>query len=561
MPTTDTDVRAHYTERLAARKTKLERFEEQSRQFWRWRRIIFVAGAILLLLSINGTLSYWWLPAPVVVFIALMAAHDRVHDALKNASRSVAFYQRGLARLADAWTGQGEAGARFANKTHPYAEDLDLFGHGSLFELLSTARTAAGEQRLAMWLLAPAAIDEILARQTAIVELRPKIDLREDLALLGANARAAVDSETLVKWATAPAIHFSPALRLIALALGLTATVAVVAWFVFGWVWLALAAIMLEGIFLFVTRSRIGQVISEIERPSRDLRLLGSILARLEREPFSAARLASLRAALDTQGVPASRQIARLYLLIDILNSTKNLFFAPLAFVLLIPAQLAFAIEHWRQTTGQAVSRWVDAIGDFEALASLACYSAEHPQDPFPELVTDETCFDSQGLAHPLIPGARSVRNDVKLGNQARLLIVSGSNMSGKSTLLRTVGINAVLAFAGAPVRASAMRVSRLAIGASIHILDSLQEGSSRFYAEITRLRQLVDLTNGDIPLLFLLDEILSGTNSHDRQIGAAAVVKALIEQGAIGLITTHDLALTRIADQLSNLCGQRTFC
>ncbi|MGH9835770.1 MAG: MutS-related protein, partial [Blastocatellia bacterium] len=186
-----------------------------------------------------------------------------------------------------------------------------------------------------------------------------------------------------------------------------------------------------------------------------------------------------------------------------------------------------------------------------EALGSLAGYAYEHPLDPFPELIEGEVCFDGEALGHPLIAESRSVRNDVRLDSQLQVLIVSGSNMSGKSTLMRTIGVNIALALAGAPVRAKSLRMSPLAIGASIHILDSLQSGASRFYAEIMRLRQIVELTKSDLPLLFLLDEILSGTNSHDRRIGAEAVVKGLVERGAIGLVTTHDLALTKIVETL----------
>jgi len=262
--------------------------------------------------------------------------------------------------------------------------------------------------------------------------------------------------------------------------------------------------------------------------------------------------LVRLRSELDTDGKPPSRQIARLTLLIQILDSLKNQFFAPIAFVLLIPAQLALAIEHWRRHAGAKIPQWLDAVAEIEALSSLAGYAYEHPRDPFPELVESEVLFEGESLGHPLIAESRSVRNDVRLGAEPRALIVSGSNMSGKSTLMRTIGTNVVLALAGAPVRASSLRLSPLAIGASIHILDSLQTGASRFYAEITRLRQIVELTKGDLPLLFLLDEILSGTNSHDRLIGAEAVVRGLVERGAIGVVTTHDLALTRIVETLN---------
>ena len=551
MPTTGNDPGVEYAHRLAARRAGLQRQEQRSQVFWRLRRAVFTVGVVMMVAAFAGFLPAYLLLLPVAVFIALMAAHQRVHEATDVASRAVAFYQRGIARLSDDWIGGGEAGDRFADRTHPYSEDLDLFGRGSLFELLSIARTRAGEDKLAAWLLAPATPDEIRSRQSAVAELRPLLDLREDLALLGAGLRADVHPQTLYSWGAAPPIHFSRAMRIVAAVLGATTLAAVLSWLVLGWRSVALVALLCEAIFHFSTRYRVGQVISDVERPSRDLRLLAAILERLERETFNAPRLAALRAALDTEGLPASRQIARLYVLIDVLNSTKNIVFAPIAFLLLLPAQLAFAIERWRQVSGVAVARWLDAIGEFEAFASFAGYSAEHPDDPFPELVTEGACFEGEGLAHPLIPEAKAVRNDVALENERQVLIVSGSNMSGKSTLLRTVGVNAVLALAGAPVRAQRLRVTPLAVGASIHILDSLQAGSSRFYAEITRLRGLVELTNGDLPLLFLLDEILSGTNSHDRRIGAAAVVRGLVERGAIGFITTHDLALTHIADEL----------
>jgi DNA mismatch repair ATPase MutS len=192
-------------------------------------------------------------------------------------------------------------------------------------------------------------------------------------------------------------------------------------------------------------------------------------------------------------------------------------------------------------------------MGQFEALMALAGYSYEHPQDPLPELAeVAGGWFEAEGLAHPLMPAAQSVRNDVQLGGELRLLIVSGSNMSGKSTLLRAAGINAVLAMAGAPVRARRLRLTPLQVGASIRINDSLQEGSSRFYAEITRLRRIFDLAGGDPPLFFLLDELLQGTNSMDRRIGAEGIVHALVERGAIGLVTTHDLALAEISGHLN---------
>jgi hypothetical protein len=546
-----------YQRRLALRQIALGSERERSRRIWFMRRILFAVIAVMIVMAVEGMVGAWWIAVPVAGFIALMAIHQGVHAAVARLERAVRYYQRGIARLEDRWMGSGETGERFADKSHPYAEDLDLFGHGSVFELLSTARTRAGEEKLASWLLAPAAAGEIRARQRAVDDLRHRLDLREDLALLGADVRSGVHPEELSAWSEGPPVFTSRQtrwLQIAALSIGIFAASAVVMWVGWGGRRYALIALFVVALFLFVYRSRISRVISAVERPGRELILLAQILERLETETFASTKLVELRRALECDGRPPSSQIARLNRLIQVLDSMKNQFFAPIAFVLLVPAQLAFAIERWRQKVGAGIPQWLDAVGEIEALSSLACYAYEHPDDPFPELpelMDGAVCFDGEALGHPLIAESKSIRNDLRLGEGARVLIVSGSNMSGKSTLMRTAGVNVVLALAGAPVRARRLRLSPLAIGASIHILDSLQTGASRFYAEITRLRQIVELTKGELPLLFLLDEILSGTNSHDRRIGAEAVVKGLVERGAIGIVTTHDLALTRIADTL----------
>jgi DNA mismatch repair ATPase MutS len=234
------------------------------------------------------------------------------------------------------------------------------------------------------------------------------------------------------------------------------------------------------------------------------------------------------------------------------LDQRRNEFFAIISVVLLWATQFTFAIEAWRRRHGPEIESWLANFGEFEALCALAGYAYEHPGDPFPEIVEGETVLEAEEVRHPLIAPSVCVPNSIHLGGELQLLLVSGSNMSGKSTLLRTVGINAVLAMAGGPVRAKRMKLSVLAIGATLRVQDSLQAGVSRFYAEIQRLHDTMELTSGDLPALFLLDEILHGTNSHDRAIGAEAIVRGLIERGAIGLVTTHDLALARVVEALA---------
>jgi DNA mismatch repair ATPase MutS len=259
-----------------------------------------------------------------------------------------------------------------------------------------------------------------------------------------------------------------------------------------------------------------------------------------------------LRAALDVQGHPVSGRIQKLNRLMELLDSSDHLLVRMIGALILWKPQILFAIEKWRRKSGPLLRQWLAALGEFEALSALANYGFEHPADPFPEFSEDSPRFEGEGLAHPLMSETRAVRNDLLLGGELRVLVISGSNMSGKSTLLRTVGVNAVMAFAGGPVRARRLLLSPLSVGASIRLVDSLQDGVSRFYAEIVRLRKLVDLTAEAVPLLFLLDEFLHGTNSHDRKIGAEAIVRGLVERNAIGLVTTHDLALAHIADVLA---------
>jgi DNA mismatch repair ATPase MutS len=288
-----------------------------------------------------------------------------------------------------------------------------------------------------------------------------------------------------------------------------------------------------------------------VDRAAHQLGLIAEVLGRLEQEQFRTPLLARLRAKLDVEGEPSSKRLRRLRRLAERLDSRENLFVRMLEIFILWTPRHAAEVEEWRRRSGPAVRQWLEAVGEIEALNSLASHAYEHPEDTFAEFVNEGPCLEAQGIAHPLIPEDRAVRNDACLGGKLRVLVVSGSNMSGKSTMLRTLGTNVVLAQAGAPVRARRLRLSPLAVGASIRVNDSLQGGISRFYAEILRLRQILDLASGTTPALFLIDEFLHGTNSHDRRIGAQALVRGLVDRGAIGLITTHDLALAEIADSL----------
>ncbi len=545
------DPRAEITRRLAARRDAVVRLDARDGWLARGRLAAFAAALALSWLAFGAhRLSAWSLLAPLSAFLALAVAHDRLFQARDRMRRAIAFHERALARLDGRFAGTGTPGDAYADPAHPYALDLDVFGKGSLFELLCAARTRPGEERLAGWLLAPAPPEELRERQRAVATLAPRLDLREDLAVLGDDVRAAVDARTLAAWGEEPPLvegWLLPA----SLALAAAAVAAAVAW-ALGLGPIPLVAILLgEWGFVRSLRAPIDHVLAGVERPAAELRVLSLLLARLERELLDDGRLRALQAALRGPGARASSRIARLERTVSRMEWAKNQFFAPLAFALAWFPLHAGLVERWRRASGERIRGWLDAAAELEALSSLAGYAYEHPEDPFPELVEPgperRAVLDGDAVRHPLLAGA--VPNDVRLGDGgARVLLVSGSNMSGKSTYLRTVGVNVVLALAGAPVRAGRLRLTPLRTGATLRIQDSLQAGRSRFYAEITRLKELSDLAAGEVPLLFLLDEILHGTNSHDRRIGAEAVVRGLVGKGAIGLVTTHDLALTELA-------------
>ncbi len=552
-------VEGEYARRLAARRAEANRRVRLDRTTSNLRLLVFATGVGAAILAFGAdAIRPAWLALPAAVFVVLVIVHDRMIRARRRAERAVEHYELGLARLRNEWVGRGNTGEAFADPEHPYAADLDLFGRGSLFERLCTVRTQAAERILASWLLSPATPPRVRSRQQALEELRDAVDLREDLALLGEEVRDALHPETLRVWGEAPPALRMRGARLAATALSGCSVAALGAWAFTGAGPLPFQiALLAQTAFALTLRMRVRGVLATLELPASDLGRLSALLERLERESFRAEHLTALREALETEGVAPSRRIAQLGRLVDLLDARRNQFFAPIGALLLWSTQIAFAIEHWRAVCGSALAPWLESVGELEVLACLAGYAYENPDHVFPDVREAEgpgaeRRFEAEALGHPLLPPDRCVRNDVAFVEPLRVVVVSGSNMSGKSTLLRTVGANTVLALAGIPVCAKRLRLTPFAVGASIRIHDSLLEGSSRFYGEIRRLRQVMEIAEGERPLLFLLDEILHGTNSHDRGIGAEAVVRGLLARGAIGLVTTHDLALARVADALA---------
>jgi MutS domain V len=524
-----------------------------------YAKLAVIAAGLLLLWTVWSKQLFpaYWLLAPVAIYALLTIMHGRVLREKARANTAADFYRKGIARIEDRWAGGGQTGERFRDTHHVYAEDLDLFGPACLFELLSTARLPMGESRLANWLCEGAEVSAILERQKLIKELREKLDLREDLAVTGEDLKARLNPESLIDWAEGKSILPGRAWRVLACSLAIAAGAGIVYYLQTATLWPLLSVMAVEAIVLVWLRRKAHTVIEGVDCNAEGLLLFSEILERLEREPLASPRLREFAAELKGENEPASRAIRKFARIVYWIDASDGVLAKMAELPFLYSVQVGMAAEAWRRRWGAKIRRWAELTGEMEALLSLATYSYEHPADPFPDFLAAEVglgFFDGEELGHPLIAVEKSVRNSARLDAQTRVLLVSGSNMSGKSTLLRVVGINTVLAMAGAPIRGKRLQLTPLKIGTRIRSTDSLQEGRSSFYTEILHIRKVFEAADGAVPMLFLFDELLEGTNSKDRRIGAEGLIQGLLKRRAIGIVTTHDLALTEIAAAVGNV-------
>ena len=519
---------------------------------------VFVAALIYTAYALGNNPSETLYAVLAATFIALSIWHEMVMRARARANAAVQYYDAGIARIEDRWMRdtpgptplRGYAGT---GPDHPYADDLDIFGPRSLFQLLSCCRTPMGEERLASWLLRPSPVPTIRERQAHVAAVRPRIDLRERIAVVNAGRKRSIDAAKLIAWAES--MSLMPRLRALIVALAIAFAAALYVYMNGGsGIFVVVSAIVNVAALAWLGK-RANYVVESLAgaTESAALDLLANVIREMEAEAAADATFTS-----RLKDNAASRGIARLAMISDWADSRHNVFLRLAEIPLLFTLQLAYAAESWRRAHGRHLQQWIDVVAETEALLSLAGYSYEHPADVFPE-ITDatggaEAFIDAIEIAHPLLPAAEAIANSISLAastvdlTSPSVLIVSGSNMSGKSTLMRTVGVNAVLALAGAPVRAQRLRLTPLQLGTCLRHTDSLQEHRSGFYTEALRIRAICNLLDGPLPVLFLFDELLSGTNSKDRRIAAEGVIRTMLNRQAIGMVTTHDLSLTEIA-------------
>jgi MutS domain V len=558
-PRNEAEVQARYAEHRALHQQRCDTLARRYSNALKGIAAAFIFIVFQTFHSSRHSVSAWLLYGAVVAIAVLIWYCFRQQAKLAREQRLLVLYDRNLRRANGTETQSGrtgtEPGQELRTPGHIYDRDLDLLGPSSLFGLLATVRTGPGERGLARYLLDPATHEETLVRQESVKELLPQTDLRENIALLGASSFQQITASFFDDWLADTPPSFHPAFRIAILITTILNIALLLAGFAHLATWnnvfpnLALT-LGIQAAICLVLRPRVMPLLSMSARLQQNVRLIADGLALMQTTTFDSVKLNELqRASLQPAGAVKLLKSLEGHLII-VEQRNKEWYFA-LSLFLAAGTQTAISIANWKRKHADDMRSWLAAWAEFEALNALATYAFEHPtaegHNAWPDLLppTHSPLYQASELAHPLL--ANAVTNDVSLGDETRFYLISGSNMSGKSTLLRAIGVNAVLAYAGAPVRAQSLRITPLAIGASLSLTDSLAEGRSKFLAEVERLAALVN-ASAVSPVLFLVDEIFSGTNSEDRRTAAGAVLHKLLANGAIGALSTHDLALTTLA-------------
>ena len=488
-----------------------------------------------------------------LLFVVAIVWHARVFAAKERADVRREIHARHLRRIAGTTEGLPD-GTGTIPDAHPYASDIDLVGPGSVFERYAVAHTASGTSTLGHWLAAPAEVAVARARQAAVIELADRrLDVREGLeaAVLDSGSES-IDARPFVEFCEGPKVLANrPMLGIVVTVLPIvTLTVLALSGYVlpaFSWVPLAIV----QGLIARQLEPGVGRAYARVVSRRRFVESYRAILKIAEEMPAEAEALIALKSRLNVTGSRPSVELSRLELWASLFEvRAQGLIHLVINVLLLWDANVLLRLERWALRAGTRTRDWLETIGELEALASLATMRAIDGSSSMPELA-DEGVLRAEGLAHPLLLSSARVANDVTIEGPGTALVVTGSNMAGKSTLLRAIGVNVVIALAGGPVSAIAMRVPLVRLRASMRIADSLQHGASYFQAELARLRTVIEDAEASPPILFLLDELLRGTNARARHRGARAVVLHLLARRAMGIVATHDIALSELEEEL----------
>ena len=534
-----------------------------------WSRLmVFIFSAFLIvLLAQAGSIIVVLMVTLIggVAFAAVMKRYNKVAFQKQHATFLAEINEQEILRLQNSFS-HFPNGQKYVRREHPYVADLDVFGSHSLFQLLNRTTTESGSACLAEWLSESASQEVILERQQVVKELTPQVAWRQDFQASGMHfANAKSDYQTLLAWLENPVrlLPHQTKYLIAAVVLALLSTIAFVYHLLFAYAsdfivnTLPLIAILVVNV---VFLKRIRPVAEEIIHSTHhNVKTLGgyqSLIRKIESEKFHAKRLQQLQTVFNQGNYSAAREINTLKRILDVAQQKgttgtfSNQAYTMANIFWLIDIYWIILAEQWKTKNGSYLKNWADAVGEFEALSSLAGFSYANPDCTFPQIKGGACTIHFDGLGHPLLKSGSRVCNDFNLKSSDNIVMITGSNMAGKSTFLRTVGVNLVLALMGAPCCAKAGEVTVMTLFSSMRTQDNLEEGISSFNAELRKIEQLLRLIQSGEPVFFLLDEMFKGTNSKDRHWGGFSLIKQLKQLNAFGMISTHDLELADLAGQ-----------
>ncbi len=543
-----------YTSREAEFSASAERLKKLSDHLSIVRLAVFVGALILfaVLLSVSITAALTALVLVLILFVWLVIRYETTEKDRKRFLH-LAEINRLEIKCNDGDFSGYKPGEAYLERDHPYSYDLDIFGKASLFQYMCRTTSMPASDLLAEYLKQSALRDEILRRQTAVAELQPLIRWRQELMTLGyLNTGAGNDPAPLMHWLRSDNIFTKTNREKIIIGclsiMALTSVILVIA---------GLPAAILSPVFTinfvyyFTRFKKISKLQEQVSRSSDLLRSYSEIIRLIENEKFSAVKLVNLQGSFKDSN-PASYRIRQLSKLVGRLDSRLNVLVSiPLNLLFFTDIHFCLALERWKREHALRIPEWFAAMAEFEVLASLGNMAFNNPGWVFPTVTDDYFVVKAETMGHPLIPADRRISNDFSVEGPGKAIVITGSNMSGKSTFLRTCGINAVLALAGAPVCASSFTVSHVRLHSSMRISDSLEENISSFYAELRRLRAIISGAESDPKAMLLLDEILRGTNSDDRYTGSVALIRQLTGYSSVAMVATHDLRLAGLEKEL----------
>lgn len=526
------------------------------KQLLGWTRFGILAATALLIWLFS---SYGIFVSAVICFIGLaifllVVRKDLANkDSINHHERLIAINEQELLYLQHKYIHQKD-GSEFYKDGHAYADDLDIFGRASLYQYINRTNSQQGNQLLADWLLAPTTSDEIQARQKAVKELTQQTTWRQELQAHGSSSTITIATEKkMEKWLREANQFIDKKIwHVVRFILPIIATGTLFC-FLFDVITYQrfLQSLLVFTIIAFAITRMIIPLYRKLNKITGQMEVLSNSIACIEQAEFKDPLLIEMKQQFHSGSNKASQQILQLKNIFNRFDYRLNpVVFVPLNIFLLWDLQQMLQLERWKQKNNQQINHWFHALAELETLNSLATLAFNHPHWCFPELKTDEPTFIAEQLGHPLIEEQKNVLNDFSTTGKEQINLITGSNMAGKSTFLRSVGVNMVIAGMGAPVCAKQLTVTPLHVMSSMRIKDNLEESTSTFYAELKKLKQIIDAVNNNEPVFILLDEILRGTNSNDRHTGSKALIKQLLHHKATGILATHDLELANLANE-----------